>query len=84
MAISTDYKKDISGPGKKTPTSNTLHIKSRNGLLIINRQYVPEYFIWNVFYYLIEAVAAMANGPDDGSWDFDEIVHRDIIPANGR
>lgn len=31
----------------------------------------------------MEAAAAMANGPVNGSWEFDEIVHRDIKPGNG-
>ena len=47
------------------------------------RRYLPEQFLWEVFYYLTEVCAAMEHGPPDAPWDYD-IVHRDIKPANGK
>lgn len=55
----------------------------RNLTLTNHRQHFPEAFLWEVFHYQIEAAAAMANGPVNGHWDFEEIVHRDIKPGNG-
>ena len=52
-------------------------------MLRSHRQYLPEPFLWEVFYYLTEACAAMEHGPPDHPWDYD-IVHRDIKPANGK
>lgn len=46
------------------------------------RQHFPEAFLWEVFHYQIEAAAAMANGPVNGHWEFEEIIHRDIKPGN--
>ena len=46
-----------------------------------NSQYLPEPFLWDTFYHLVEAVVTMKVGP--GDWDF-EIVHRDIKPANSK
>lgn len=46
------------------------------------RLYMPEPFLWDVFYHLVEAAVAMRSGPTDGSWGGHEIVHRDIKPGN--
>lgn len=48
-----------------------------------NRQYLPEPFLWDTFYHLVETAMAMENGLKDGGGDF-EIVHRDIKPANSK
>lgn len=48
-----------------------------------NRQYLPEPFLWDTFYHLVETAMAMENGLTDGGGDF-EIVHRDIKPANSK
>lgn len=45
------------------------------------RQYLPEPFLWDTFYHLVEAAAAMRDGPEGARWDF-EIVHRDLKPGN--
>lgn len=55
----------------------------QNSTLTDYRQYFPEAFLWDVFYYQVEAAAAMVNGPADANWEFEEIVHRDIKPGNG-
>ena len=46
----------------------------------LNRQFLPEPFLWDTFYHLVEAAVAMRSGT--GDWEF-EIVHRDLKPANG-
>ncbi|KAI9877553.1 MAG: hypothetical protein M1830_003601, partial [Pleopsidium flavum] len=50
------------------------------------RHYIPEPFLWQVFYNLTQAAAAMYFGPgyrtSDKSWTDFEIVHRDIKPGN--
>ena len=51
--------------------------------MLINRQYLPEPFLWDTFYHLVEAAVAMRNGPKDGDWDFN-IVHRDLKPGNSK
>lgn len=43
---------------------------------------MPEPFVWEVFHYLVEAAAAMQNGPEGKDWNF-EFVHQDIKPENG-
>ena len=43
---------------------------------------MPEPFLWDVFHRLLEAAVAMRCGPTDGSWNGQEIVHRDIKPGN--
>lgn len=45
------------------------------------RQFIPEAFLWDTFYHLVEAAVAMRSGT--GDWEF-EIVHRDLKPANGK
>ena len=47
----------------------------------LNRQSMPEPFLWVTFYHLVEAAVAMRSGT--GDWDF-EIVHRDLKPSNGK
>lgn len=54
------------------------------------RRYIPEAFLWEVFYYLVDAADAMANGPGtesddnhDHGRDF-QIVHLDIKPDNSQ
>lgn len=51
-------------------------------VLKLSRLYMPEPFLWDVFYHLVEAAVAMWSGPTDGSWGGHEIVHRDIKPGN--
>jgi len=58
--------------------------------LTVVRRYLPEAFLWEVFYYLADAADAMANGPekgpdddDDTGWDF-QVVHMDIKPDNSQ
>lgn len=48
-----------------------------------NRQYLPEPFLRDTFYHLVETAMAMENGLKDGDGDF-EIVHRDLKPANSK
>jgi len=50
--------------------------------LISGRAYLPEPFLWEVFYYLVEVAVAMRDGPPDGHWNF-QVVHLDIKPENG-
>jgi serine/threonine protein kinase len=57
--------------------------KNPTTLLTMDRQNIPEPFLWEVFYYLTDACAAMVNGPSGASWDY-EIVHRDIKPGNSK
>lgn len=52
-------------------------------MLTMRRQYIPEAFLWEIFYYITDACAAMVNGPSGASWDH-EIVHRDIKPGNSK
>ena len=47
----------------------------------LNRQFMPEAFLWDTFYHLVEAAVAMRSGT--GGWEF-EIVHRDLKPSNGK
>ena len=47
------------------------------------RQYLPEPFLWDTFYHLVQAAVAMENGLKDGDGDY-EIVHRDLKPANSK
>ena len=47
----------------------------------LNRQFLPEAFLWDTFYHLVEAAVAMRSGT--GDWEF-EIVHRDFKPANSK
>ena len=49
----------------------------------VNRQHLPEPFLWDTFYHLVEAATAMRNGSKREKWDF-EIVHRDLKPGNGK
>ena len=49
----------------------------------VNRQYLPEAFLWDTFYHLVEAAVAMRDGPRKGEWGF-EFVHRDIKPGNSK
>ena len=51
-------------------------------VLTLNRLYMPEPFLWDVFHQLVETAVAMRYGPVGGGWDHYEIVHRDIKPAN--
>lgn len=81
-AIFEDFTKDTGGLGRR---SCPLMIERcwHNVMLTEYRQNLPEAFLWEVFYYQAEAAAAMVNGPTNGHWEFDEIVHRDIKPGNG-
>ncbi|CAF9919092.1 G2-specific serine/threonine protein kinase [Imshaugia aleurites] len=47
-----------------------------------SRLYMPEPFLWDVFYHLVEAAVAMQYGPTEGGWGNHEVVHRDIKPGN--
>lgn len=49
----------------------------------VNRQFLPEPFLWDTFYHLVEAAVAMKKGPKRDKWEF-EIVHRDLKPGNGK
>lgn len=44
---------------------------------------MPEPFLWDTFYHMVEAAVAMSDGPEDADWNF-EIVHRDIKPQNSK
>lgn len=61
-----------------------------NRPLTLIRRHLPEGFIWEVFYYLLDAAEAMANGAPKNAaknskskGDF-QIVHRDIKPDNSQ
>lgn len=79
------FEDSIRGTGGLGRRSITLIIESLWQSLMLTdcRQYLPEAFLWEVFHYQVEAASAMANGPADGRWVFEEIVHRDIKPGNG-
>ena len=51
--------------------------------MLIHRKYLPELFLWETFYHLVEAAVAMRDGPKAGDWDFN-IVHRDLKPGNSK
>lgn len=50
--------------------------------LTLSRQYFPETFLWDQFYYLVQACEAMSIGSAVPPSNF-EIVHRDMKPGNG-
>lgn len=52
--------------------------------LTLGRRHLPEAFLWEVFYYLVQAAASMETGPRDAKWSTFQIVHRDIKPENGQ
>lgn len=49
----------------------------------VDRQYLPEPFLWDTFYHLVEAAVVMRVGLKDDERDL-EIVHRDIKPNNSK
>lgn len=49
----------------------------------LDRQYLPEPFLWDTFYHLVNAAATMKDGPKGVNKKY-EIVHRDLKPANGK
>ena len=46
------------------------------------RQFLPEPFLWDTFFHLVEAARAMRDGLVGEEWG-DEVVHRDVKPGNG-
>lgn len=46
----------------------------------VNRQHLPEPFLWETFSHLAEAAVAMRDAPEEGL----EIVHRDLKPGNSK
>ena len=42
---------------------------------------MPEPFLWDTFYHMVEAAVVMSDSPKDYGLEF-EIVHRDIKPSN--